>query len=110
MTQSMNVLEEIRQRDLGIEGPLWFLARRLNEIKGRYYGIDSRPVLEAFGFKVLGLKDADDLFYDARPPEGWAKATKGDWTSITDEQGRERIRQLYKGMFPKTRTAFLNIT
>lgn len=92
-------IEEAAQRAVA-ENASWLLAKEQN-MNG-----DSRQALEALGFTVLG--EADDLFYQVQPPQGWDKSTQGYWTTVTDDAGNERISQFYKGAW-YDRRAFLSI-
>ena len=106
-TARQNVsMQEVEQRRVA-ESPRWSLARKLNSVRGEYVrNTDSREELESLGFEVL--READDLFYEVQPPQGWDKETQGYWTSVVDAQGTERLSQFYKGAF-YDREAFINI-
>ena len=96
--------EESAQRAVA-ENEKWLLARKMNRIASR----DRRAVkdiLEEMGFKVLS--EQDDLFFEVQPPEGWTKETQGYWTTVKDQDGKERISQFFKGAF-YDRDAFLNV-
>ncbi len=98
-------IEESAQRAVA-ENETWLLARKMNRTDSK----DSRSVkdiLEAMGFAVLG--EHDDLFFEVQPPEGWTKETEGYWTTVMDQNGKERISQFFKGAF-YDRDAFLNVS
>lgn len=93
-------IEEAAQRRVA-ESETWLLARKHNMEIG-----NTKADLEALGFTVLG--EADDLFYNVQPPEGWTKETSGYWTTVKDATGKERISQFFKGAL-YDRDAFLSI-
>lgn len=106
MSPRANVeIEEAAQRRVA-EDPTWLLARKLNSVGGQYSRGDSRDVLEAIGFEVIG--EDGTLFYQVRPPEGWTRMTEGYWTSVKDKDGKERMTMFYKGAW-YDQDAFLNI-
>lgn len=86
--------EEVAQKDIA-EYPEWLLAIILYSVRGKVNVQNSRTELEALGFKIL--REFDDLFYATEPPEGWTKSTSGYWTTVLDSEGREIIKQFYKG-------------
>lgn len=98
------MIEEAAQRAVA-ESETWLLAKKINDYSQP--GSTSREALEALGFTILG--NADDLFYKVQPPDGWTKTTSGFWTTVLDEQGKERILQFFKGAW-YDRDAFLNIS
>ena len=93
-------IKEAEQRRIA-ESPKWQLAKRINP-RG-----DSRAELEALGFKVVS--ESDELFYEVEAPAGWQKSTSGFWTTVTDETGKKRISQFFKGAW-YDRDAFLNFS
>lgn len=97
--------EESAQRAVA-ENAKWLLARKMNRMASRD-GRAVKDILEAMGFTILG--EHDDLFYEVHPPKGWTKETQGYWTTVRDENGKERISQFFKGAF-YDRDAFLNIS
>jgi len=68
-----------------------------------------REQLEAMGI-VFG-EEIDDLFIEARLPEGWEKAPTDHsmWSKLIDEQGRERAAIFYKAAF-YDRSAHISLT
>ncbi|MFH1365626.1 MAG: hypothetical protein ABIH28_03520 [archaeon] len=103
-------LEEEVQKKVA-ENPEWLIARNLRipgamECIGEKIYDDSKPELEAMGFKVVG--ESDDLFYRVIQPEGWEKVTNGYHTSIRDNTGTEKIYQFFKGASHE-RKAYLDI-
>jgi hypothetical protein len=57
----------------------------------------------ALAYAGLGIlvTDGNDLFYDAKLPEGW-KLEPTDhsmWSRIVDNQGQERVKIFYKAAF-----------
>lgn len=106
MSPRANVeIEEAAQRRVA-EDTTWLLARKLNSTGGKGFRGVSREQLEALGFEVLG--EEGTLFYQVRPPEGWTKTTQGYWTSVKDQDGKERMTMFYKGAW-YDQDAFLNI-
>ena len=70
-----------------------------------------RKLLLAWGFTFGKVVDGDPMFTQARLPPGWKKkgSSHDMWSSILDDQGRERCSIFYKAAF-YDRSAFLNIT
>ena len=93
------------------DNPEWLLARWIRNLGRDYIGGDSRPELDALGFRNIKefrkIKEYNPLFYLAQPPDGWTKSTEGNWTIFVDPMGNERIFQFYS---PQRGKAFLNIT
>ncbi|MBU3907256.1 MAG: hypothetical protein KKA64_03320 [Nanoarchaeota archaeon] len=95
-------IEEETQRAIA-ESTEWLLAKNH---KSSCRESDSMPALKKLGFKILG--EANDLFYNVQPPEGWTKSTQGYDTIVKDGKGRTHITQFFKGAF-YDRDAFLCI-
>jgi len=57
--------------------------------------------IEKLGFQIDKSRVIDDLFYQAKLPEGWKKkATEHSmWSVIVDKNGKERIQIFYKAAF-----------
>lgn len=103
MSPQNNVrFEESAQRKVAEQGE-WLLARRLNNNEES----DSKESLLSLGFLVENSDD--DLFYKVTPPEGWTKTTNGYWTTVLDNEGKERISQFFKGAY-YDRRAQLHLT
>lgn len=94
--QTCVAIEEYAQR-LVAEDFTWLMAKRIVSLYGKYVRVDSKVTLEGVGFTEL--KGRDDLFYSAKPPEGWTKETDGYWTTIYDGNHVKRMSQFFKGAF-----------
>jgi hypothetical protein len=72
------------------------------------YGVD---ILRAWGFTLGKPVDGDPLFIHVTLPPGWKKkgSSHAMWSSIVDEQGRERCSIFFKGAF-YDRSAHLSIS
>lgn len=69
----------------------------------------TRQEMKSFG--VVYGKPVDDLFIEAKLPEGWKKEPMDHpmWSKLLDDQGRERALIFYKATF-YDRDAFISIT
>jgi len=69
--------------------------------------LTSKEIYESWGW--TNLKDYDDLFYTATPPQGWTvtPTSHSMWNQIKDHHGRIRALYFYKAAF-YDRDAFLS--
>lgn len=103
--------QEKRFADINKWSPVWNIAKKVN-----WAYIESELDIEnCFGkagtqLSILGfiILNETDLFYQTLPPADWTKETKGYWTIIYDDRGKERISQFYNGLFYDEQ-AFINI-
>lgn len=63
---------------------------------------------EKCGIQILDLVDGDDIFVNAKLPDGWRQKTTdhGMWNDLVDDKGRKRAGIFYKAAF-YDRSAFI---
>lgn len=72
-------------------------------------GTDVKKAYADMGIEVLDFSKGDDLFLDAKLPEGWKLESTDHsmWNRLVDDKGRERASIFYKAAF-YDRDAFIN--
>ena len=93
-------IEESAQKRVATN-PQWLIAREI-----LHSDESAETVLAAMGF--TDIKEHNQLFVTATPPDGWTKSTEGYWTTILDADENERISQFYKGAWYDER-AFMSV-